>query len=101
MRIILFALLMVLAPATHQAHVLVSMEEEDAASLFKACGLAGVLPRNVFDQALVAAQKHDLKPNVIAIADMTRQLGEAPVHRCSECAPAVGHYVGGAWQELR
>ncbi len=76
MRIILFALLMVLAPATHQAHVLVSIEEEDAASLFKACGLAGVLPQNVFDQALVAASKHGLKPHVIAIADMTRPSSE-------------------------
>lgn len=72
MRALLFALFVLLAPATYQAHAGRSLEEEEVASLHKLCGLSGILPQQVFDQALIAARKHGLSPHVIAIADMTR-----------------------------
>ncbi len=75
MRNLLILLFIVLAPATQQAHVAIPVEEE-AVTLHKACGLAGVLPQEVFDKALVAARKHGLTPHVIAIADMTRPSSE-------------------------
>jgi hypothetical protein len=40
--------------------------------LYTACGLEGLLPRHVFDQAIASAQRRGLEARVIAIADMTR-----------------------------
>jgi hypothetical protein len=50
--------------------------EDGGGGLYAACGLEGLLPRHVFDQAIASAQQRGMKARVIAIADMTRPSNE-------------------------
>ncbi len=47
-------------------------ERLDAPSLYRACGLSGVLDQGVFATAVQRAERAGMKPRVIAIADMTQ-----------------------------
>lgn len=71
MRILLFALFALIAPVLSTGSDGPRLDD-GGSGLYTACGLEGLLPRHVFDEAVASAQQRGLKARVIAIADMTR-----------------------------
>ncbi len=72
MKTILIALMLVLAPVWSTSFVAPSGDDDDAVSLYKACGLEGRVPQGAFELALASVGRHRLNAHVLAIADMTR-----------------------------
>lgn len=76
MRTILLALALVIVPLRGSSRLAPALVEEGGTSLFRSCGLEGLLPEDVFVRALESVQRHGISPGVVAIADMTRPSSE-------------------------